>query len=506
MSHSHSAASRRLFLKQVTALSAMGVPAQLALNLAAMGSASAATAPDYKALVCVFLQGGNDHFNTVLATDPTSWANYHAVRDQAPEPIGLLKDVAANTSAQVATPAWLGGVLPLQAANAQGRSFALHPSLKDMQGMFNTSKRLAILPNIGTLVEPTTKAAYDSGKARLPDPLFSHNDQQSQWQAMAPEGASQGWGGRMADMLASQNTEQLFTAISTSGSSVWLAGKDVHQYHLSPSGAIKYGFNTDSNGVDKVLNSTLAATVLKRHATQAMVNHTMMKDLAGIHQASISAEGKISKVLPDGDVSPYGPASLLNVNSPISGMRENPLAQQFRVIARMIAAAPTLGLKRQVFFVTLPSFDTHADQNRRHCELMTLLNHGMSYFDNVLQQLGLLDRVTTFTASDFGRTFTSNGDGTDHGWGSHQFVMGGAVKGGDLYGTFPQLGTKNRTTNHFDSSPDQLYNGVLLPKTSVAQMGATLGRWFGLNDSQLLDVFPTLSNFSGATDLGFMKA
>ena len=183
----------------------------------------------------------------------------------------------------------------------------------------------------------------------------------------------------------------------------------------------------------------------------------------------------------------------------------NPLAQQLQIVARMIEAAGNAGIgaRRQVFFVSLGGFDSHDLQNRNHADLMARLGHAMAYFDTTLGALGLRNSVTAFTASDFGRTFTSNGDGTDHGWGAHHFVMGGAVRGGDLYGTFPVLGPKNANNNNFDASPDQLGNGALLPTTSVDQFGATLARWFGVADTDLGQVFPNLGNFSGR-NLGFM--
>jgi uncharacterized protein (DUF1501 family) len=177
-----------------------------------------------------------------------------------------------------------------------------------------------------------------------------------------------------------------------------------------------------------------------------------------------------------------------------------------QVVARIIAAQSSLKVKRQVFFVSLTGFDTHNTQNLVHADLMARLNHGLKYFDNALSALGVSRQVTTFTASDFGRSFTSNGDGTDHGWGAHHLVMGGAVQGGDVYGAFPVMSTKNHRDNEFDASPDQIINGVLLPRISVDQYGATLGRWFGLSSSQLGDVFPNLGNFSGRSDLGFMSA
>jgi uncharacterized protein (DUF1501 family) len=175
------------------------------------------------------------------------------------------------------------------------------------------------------------------------------------------------------------------------------------------------------------------------------------------------------------------------------------------MVARTIAARGGLGMKRQVFFVNLYGFDTHDNQNKNHADLMARLDHALKYFDATLTRLVVNQQVTTFTASDFGRSFTSNGDGSDHGWGGHHLIMGGAVKGGDIYGAFPTLAAKNSHNNNFDGSPDQLTNGVLLPRVSIEQYGATLGRWFGLNDGQLGDVFPNLSNFSGKTNLGFMR-
>jgi uncharacterized protein (DUF1501 family) len=500
--------SRRLFLKQATAMSALGAAAPMALNLAALGSASASGAPDYKALVCVYLQGGNDGFNTVLPTDSESWANYTAVRNQAPDSIALLKDVAANAAQTRGSPAWLGGVLPIAPLNNQGRSFALHPLLTGLRDQFNT-KQLAILSNIGTLVEPLSKEDYAKGSKKTPSPLFSHNDQSSQWLAMAAEGARRGWGGKLADLIASDNQNSSFTAISAAGNSVWLYGDQVKQYHLSANGAIRFGYRPDSGGVNRLMNSTAAVDLIKKVATVPTSNHLLMRDLADVHASSIQAESVITQNLPSAEASPFGPsASVLNYDSVVWGNKQNNvLAQQLQSVARMIKAGPAMGLKRQIFFVSLGGFDTHDQQNLRHAELMAQLNHALVYFQGVISQLGLANQVTTFTASDFGRAFTSNGDGTDHGWGSHQFVLGGAVKGGDIYGTFPRLGAKNVKDNGFDSSADQLYNGTLLPKQSVGQLGATLGNWLKPGSASVLaDSFPSIKNFGNAIDLGFMTS
>ncbi|RZL02121.1 MAG: DUF1501 domain-containing protein [Rubrivivax sp.] len=500
-------ASRRLLLKQAGALSTLGAAAPFALNLAAGSAMAAASASDYKALVCVFLHGGNDAFNTVLATDDDSWDSYTDVRNQQPDSIALLKNAVANRSAKWGSPAWLGGVLPITPSTLQtGRSFALHPMLGNVQSLFKTSKRLAMVANVGPLVEPLSKADYLQGLKRKPRKLFSHNDQQSTWMALAPEGAAMGWGGRLADVQASSNGSSLFTAISASGDSVWLTGKTVRQYQVSPAGPIRLGTMPDAQGVSRVYGSDVVGAALERVVSGALSDNVMAADLAGVAQRSVQAERILSGALPSASLAPYGPATALQYTNLSGGKANNPLAQQLQVVARIVAAQRTLGVKRQVFFVSLSGFDTHSDQNRAHADLMARLDHGLQYFDTALAALGVSQQVTTFTASDFGRSFTSNGDGSDHGWGAHHFVMGGAVNGGDIHGEFPVLARKNRNDNQFDASPDQLQNGILLPKVSVDQYGAALGQWFGLSASQLAEVFPNLVNFGGAGRLALMKA
>jgi uncharacterized protein (DUF1501 family) len=247
--------------------------------------------------------------------------------------------------------------------------------------------------------------------------------------------------------------------------------------------------------------------------------HLFEGDLAAVSQRSIDAELALRSALKPASDPLFGtpPASgAYNANNDpklrytpdplVPGTTAfNALAQQLQIVARMIEAAgnANVGARRQVYFVSLGGFDNHDLQNRNHADLMARLGHAMRYFDSALGAIGARGNVTTFTASDFGRTFTSNGDGTDHGWGAHHFVMGGAVRGGDLYGAFPVLGSKNASNNNFDSSPDQLANGAMLPGTAVDQFGATLARWFGVADSELGTVFPNLANFS-TRDLGFM--
>lgn len=500
--------SRRQFLRHLSAVAPLGAAAPMALNLAASGVCAAQGASDYKALVCIFLAGGNDSFNTVLPTDADSWRNYASVRASKAGDIGLLRDVAPDKSQQAGSPAALGGVLPLTTLSARsgaGRKYAMHPSLGGLQTLFNDRKRLAIVPNVGALVEPITRTDYLKQSRNLPKKLFSHNDQQSQWQTFKPEGAATGWGGRMADLFASANGNSLFSAISVGDNSPWLAGNTVKPYRLGPNGAIRLGTSVDGLGNTRLYGSDLVASTLERIMRTPRTANAMEADVAQMMGKAMDAEAMLSGVLPKADAAPYGPAGLLQYTTVTGQTAVNPLAAQLQMVARMVAAQSKLGIKRQVFFVNLYGFDTHDGQNKRHGELMAQLNHGLKYFDAVLEGMGMLNQVTAFTASDFGRTFTCNGDGTDHGWGGHHFVMGGAVNGGDVYGTFPTYGAKSGSSNDVLGSEDQIYCGILVPRIGLDQYGATLARWFGVPSSSAADIFPNLKNFS-STDLGFMKA
>ncbi len=516
---------RRVFLRRAGAMGLLaGAGAPLALNLLAASQAAAQTATDYRAIVCVFLFGGNDSYNTVLPTDPASWTAYTGTREQTPDSIALLAPgVAPVAGAAVGSPARLGGVLPINPLDAQGRSFALHPLLAPLVPMFNTQRRLAIVPNIGPLIQPLTKAQFTQRTLPRPANLFSHNDQQFTWQALRPEGSTRGWGGRIGDLLATRNSRAAFTAISAAGNAVFLAGDTVRQYQLGTRGPTRIG--ADSAG--RVYGSAAVGAALERIATRSRGGHVLEADLAAVTQRAIAAEAALRDALPNAAESPFGtPAAngnynpdndpLLRYPNPLTGSpAASGLAQQLQVVARMIHAARQgqqsglglAGVTRQVFFVSQGGFDTHDLQNRNHADLMARVGHGLAYFDSVLGAIGAQDGVTTFTASDFGRTFTSNGDGTDHGWGAHHFVMGGAVRGGRLFGRFPTLATKNSNNNNFDGSPDQLSNGSLLPGTSVDQLGATLARWMGLTESQVLEVFPNLANWDASSrDLGLFTA
>jgi uncharacterized protein (DUF1501 family) len=476
-------ASRREFLRYSSAMtSAIGLTASpFAINLATMSSAAAQSNPsDYKAIVCLFLYGANDHANTVLATDQSSWSEY--IRIRTTNEAGSIALPDANSPR---------GVLPITPFTGQsGRSFALHPNLTEVKALFDVG-RAAIISNVGPLIMPTTLAQYKALSVPVPPKLFSHNDQQSLWQAYAPEGALYGWGGRMGDMLAANNSNSVFTAISTTGSAVFLAGQTVKQYQISTTGAVAIA------GISGTLyGSSTAANTMRSIITKDSGNY-FQKDHAAVTNRSISAQALLSPSMPAaGSGGVPNPTQYTNPNT--LNLANNSLATQLQTVARIIAARSALGAKRQVFFVSLGGFDTHDLQRTNHADLLARVSHAISYFDTTMGNLmgsDMRNQVTLFTASDFGRTFTSNGDGTDHGWGSHHFIVGGAVKGKDIYGNFPVTGLGHS---------QDVGSGSLLPQFSVDQYGATLASWFGLSDSQINDVFPNIKNFS-ARNLGFLR-
>jgi uncharacterized protein (DUF1501 family) len=501
--------SRRRFLQHTGTLGAGAAAAPWLANLAALaGSSSAygAQTGGYKALVCLFLYGGNDAYNTVLATDTTSWANYLAARSSDPSTIALEPVGARAIKGSKNFNARLGGVLPINPLNAQGREFALHPCLATLVDLFS-QKRLAVVANVGPLVKPTNKEEYLSGKATLPPKLFSHNDQQSVWQSMGPEGTPVGWGGGIADLLQSANHYPIFTSISLDGAAVWLSGNSVRPYQLGLDGAIHIGSTDGTLFSSAAVQQTLASLMRTTRSGRVVeVEH------ANVVGRSIDAEATLTPVLPPADGGPWGTKNLppgqndplLMFRAPSTGqLTINPVSQQLQAIARMIAARSALGSSRQIFFVGVDGFDTHDSLPTRHADAMASLAQALSYWDMVTRAMAVDQMVTTFTASDFGRAFASNGDGCDHGWGGHHFVMGGAVRGGDIYNRFPTYGQSDGAGGY--QSSDQLADGALLPTASVDQYGATLGGWMGLSSTELLGVMPNLAHFPpGRRDLGFM--
>jgi uncharacterized protein (DUF1501 family) len=453
--------SRREFLRVAAQLSVAGAAAPFALNLASI-AAAAQSASDYRALVCVFLTGANDHNNTVIPYDTDNYAAYSSIRS-----------AIARSSADLLP---IPSPVALSGSNA-GRQFALPTELAPLKTWWD-SGNLAVLANVGPLIVPTTKAQYNSGSVPLPPKLFSHNDQQSIWQASAPEGARYGWGGRIGDLFAAYNANNTFTCTSIAGSAVFLAGQTTAAYQLSSNGSVAI-----SGIKGRLFGSATASDTLKTLITRSG-DHLLAQDLAATTQRSIAADQALS-------------AALVNApDLPLSTeLADNPLAAQLRMVARVIAARETLGAKRQVFFVSLNGFDTHDNQLSEQPALHSQLANALNFFYNSLLTLGVSEQVTAFTASDFGRTLVSNGDGSDHGWGSHHFILGGAVKGQQFYGSFPIMGVNNN---------DEVGSGRLLPSTAVDQYAATLARWFGVGDTDMRLVLPNIGNFNSA-DLGFMR-
>jgi uncharacterized protein (DUF1501 family) len=337
---------------------------------------------------------------------------------------------------------------------------------------------------------PTTLTQYKAASVPLPPKLFSHNDQQSLWQAYAPEGAAYGWGGRMGDLLAANNSNPIFTAISASGNAVFLSGRSIKQYQVGSSGAVAIAGLTGN-----LYGSSTAGSTLRNIISGDTTNY-FQKEHAATTSRAITAQSMLAPAMAAaGPTGIPNPSQYTNPNT--GALANNALAVQLQTVARIIAGRSALGAKRQVFFVSLGGFDTHDSQRTLQADLLARVSHAIAYFDTTMANVmgtDLRQQVTLFTASDFGRTFTSNGDGTDHGWGSHHFIVGGAVKGKNIYGAFPVTGLKHTL---------DVGSGSLLPQFSVDQYGATLGTWFGLSPSQINDVFPNIVNFSNR-NLGFI--
>lgn len=417
---------------------------------------AAALPADYKALVCLFLAGGNDGNSMIVPADAAGHAAYAAAR-------GLL---AVERSR----------LLPITPRTpAEARPFGLHPALAELHALFGQGK-LAVLANVGTLLRPTTLAQYRAGTA-LPPQLYSHSDQILQWQSsVADRPFETGWGGRLADAVDTLNSNnQISMSLTLTGTNRFQIGRSVAQYSVGTAGAITLsGFNTTGGNND-----------FRYETTKALAGDPQANLLNGAFASTTRSAIADSELLF---------AALRATPPPATVFPATPTAQRLATVARLIAAAPTLGLKRQVFFVQLNGWDLHAAQATGHGPLLAEISGAMAAFHNATVELGVANQVTTFTASDFGRTYNPNADGTDHAWGNHQFIMGGAVKGGDIYGRMPSL-----TIN----GPDDTGRGRWIPSTSVDEYNATLATWFGVSAANLPVVLPNIGRFA-KPNLGFM--
>lgn len=461
--------SRRAFMRRTGQLAIAGSASSYALGLAGIGEAAAFSAGnDYKALVCVFLYGGNDHANTLIPYDNANYQRYRAIRSDGANG-GVALPQAGLTSTAL--------LQPQTQTLTDDIRYALAPTMPRMKAIFDQGD-MAPLLNVGPLVTPLTKAQYQSGNlTQFPRPpkLFSHNDQQSTWQSSQAEGSVVGWGGRMGDLALSSNQNAMFTTINATGNAVFLSGQTAVPYQVSSSGAVLirglngriYGSNTTRDALN---------TLLTTHHS-----HVLEADYLRTVSRSITYGGFINDAL----ASSSGAYNFGNDSS---------LSTQLSVVARLIAARQNLGVKRQVFMVSLGGFDHHDNLIGSHETLLGKLDYAMDAFYRATVSMGVADSVTTFTASDFGRTLATNGDGSDHGWGSHHFIVGGAVNGGRFFGRAPQVSV---------DSDDQVGRGRLLPTTSVDEYSATLAQWLGVSASELPSIAPNIGRFA-QPNIGFM--
>lgn len=475
--------SRRAFLKRSGQLAMTGAALPLALNLAAMGDAAAFDASDYKALVCVFLYGGNDYANTVVTYDDPSYNQYSTIRGGgAGQTAGGIALAKADLAPTLLNPT----VAPVDGLG-QTRQYALHPAMGGLANLFNAG-HAAVQLNVGPLVVPLTRAQYSSSNRSLyplPPQLFSHNDQQSIWQSSSPEGSTVGWGGNIGDLALSGNTHSLFTCISVTGNAVFLSGDTALQYQVSTNGAIR-------------ITPATAATVYGSSAVGGAINNL-------IQQARTQKlENEYNRVTQRAMTAETSVTAALALAPPSTAFPADSFAQQLKMVARLIKGQATLGAKRQVFFVSLGGFDLHDNLIAQQPVLMDRVSAAMAAFYNATVEMGVANKVTAFTASDFGRTLASNGDGSDHGWGSHHLVVGGAVNGKAFYGSPPPVSVANT------AAPEDQWHvgqGRLLPSTAVDQYAATLATWFGVAASELTGILPNIGHFGAAdypVNLGFM--
>lgn len=491
--------SRRRFLKQSGAVSAAGaIGGSWLLNLAAAGNAAAATGGPYKALVCVFLYGGNDACNTVLPLDDASWAQYDRLRA-----------VPAGTEGTTADLRLPRAQLKTISATVQGQTvqYGLHPNLSRVQSLYGQGK-LAVVANVGTMVKaPLTRNDINAGASesngQLPPKLRSHNDQQVVWQSGRTNIEERGWGGRVVDPAAFDFASEGSQDKANSFASVYFGDSPTFSY--GDGSTPPYGMTTGGNGVVPLLQGAGAKlfggasisylTGLLRGTAGGTRSNLMEQDYIQLTSRALEAESYMS-----------GKLAAVPLNT-IPVPANNHLANQLKMVARVIKSHSSRN-GRQVFFVGMYGFDTHDGQRSDtgevgHDLLMRQLDDALGYFSDVLGSD--MDKVTTFTASDFGRLLSSNGDGTDHAWGGHHFVMGGAVDGGKVFGRMPSYARTAQGTSYVDQQMTE--DGAMIPVVSVGSYGATLGRWFGLTDAEAKAIFPNLSAQGGvsSTNVGFMK-
>ncbi len=465
MSHSDDErfrAERRRFLARCGALGTLA--AVSSFDQFGLVNALAQSSPGYKALVCVFLFGGNDSNNMVVPLDNTDYNAYAAVR--GPQSQGGLALSQAS-------------LLPLTPGNS-GITYGLHPNLPEMEALYNAGK-LAILTNVGPLLATLTKAQYAANSAPIPTNLFSHADQQTQWQTAGTDTVSRtGWGGRLADQIASLNgSAPTPLMMSVAGSVIYTVGNTTYPL------ALPTGGNFGLSGFSSSAESQARLNALNQILTIDRGN-VLVQSAQNINTQAIGSSTLLNPIIS---------ATPPTVQTAFQGLNTS-LSAQLMQVARIIAARSTLQQQRQIFFVSLGGFDTHNTELTTQSNLLSQVSPALNAFYNATVALGVSSQVTTFTNSDFARTYKpASGGGTDHAWGGHHFIIGDAVKGGQMYGTMPTLvlGGPSDVTNE----------GRWIPTTAVDQYGSTLATWFGVSPSNMPLVFPNIGNYA-TSDLGFM--
>ena len=453
-----SAMSRRDFLKKTSA-GAAATAAFAAYPGAAFsqGIGTAAPFPDYKALVCVFMLGGNDSYNMLVPRSNAEYAVYQQSR----------QNMAIDQAS----------LLPINPLTPDGADYGLHPMMAGVQNLFETN-RAAIVNNIGPLIEPTTKDQFLNQSVLLPPQLFSHNDQQDQWNSLRGVAQSKtGWAGRIADLIRINVTDQqMATNVSLFGSTILQSADETVAYVMGSQGPIPF------SGFDDTMAGQAQRAAFER-VINANYGSIYERAFAEVQRRAVASADLIADALND----PNTP--VLNTVFP-----NTQLGEQLNTVARLIAVRDQLQMQRQFFFVATGGFDSHDNQVLNQPDLLGGVSEAMSAFYDAMVEIGTSGMVTSFTQSDFGRTLTSNGDGTDHAWGGNQLVIGDAVAGRELYGTYPLLQL---------DGPDDVGGGRIIPTTSADQYAATLARWFGIPDEDLVTVAPNIGNFV-QRDLGFL--
>ena len=422
------------------------------INLRSVSSLMASSAiggEEYKALVCVLLRGGNDSYNMLVPTSVDEYNEYAKVRSNQ----SIVKEE----------------LLAIDPITSDGREFGIHPSLIGMQRLFDTGNA-AFVCNVGTLVEPLDAQMIANKSGNIPVGLFSHSDQVMHWQTAFPQDRSdKGWGGKIADIMKSMNVDNgVSMNISLGGNNIFQSGQDVVEYAINNDGAVSIaGWDETEVPFFNLMREDISEMINKEYEDLFKDSYT------GTLRRSIESNELFNAAI--------GNAEPLRTQF---GSRK--FSQDLKMVANSIAARETLGMKRQIFFVELGGFDNHDELINNHAQLLRNLDEGLSSFYQATQEMDLADCVTTFTISDFARTLTSNGNGTDHAWGGNTIVMGGAVKGKELYGKYPELGLGTIL---------DVGGGVLVPTTSADEYFAELALWYGLSPNDLSLVLPNLGNF-----------